>query len=75
MKIYEVNNQADLADELIQTIEKDSKQKIFTLRIIGESDDRLETIIVFEDKSVLMGKIKVQEIEGKMAFRVQGNFI
>ena len=75
MKIYEVNNQADLADELIQTIEKDSKQKIFTLRIIGESDDKLETIIVFEDKSVLMGKIKVQEIEGKMAFRVQGNFI
>lgn len=75
MKIYEVNNQADLADELIKTIEKDSKQKIFTLRIIGESDDKLETIIVFEDKSVLMGKIKVQEINGKMAFRVQGNFI
>lgn len=75
MKIYEVNNQTDLADELIKTIEKDSKQKIFTLRIIGESDDKLETIIVFEDKSVLMGKIKVQEINGKMAFRVQGNFI
>jgi hypothetical protein len=75
MKIYEANNQADLADELIKTLEKDAKQKIFTVRIIGESDDKLETIIVFEDKSVLMGKIKVQEIEGKMAFRVQGNFI
>jgi hypothetical protein len=75
MKIYEANNQADLADELIKTLEMDAKQKIFTLRIIGESDERLETIIVFEDKSVLMGKIKVQEIEGKMAFRVQGNFI
>ena len=75
MKIYEANNQADLADELIKTLEKDAKQKIFTLRIIGESDERLETIIVFEDKSVLMGKIKVQEINGKMAFRVQGNFI
>jgi len=75
MKIYEANNQADLADELIKTLEKDAKQKIFTLRIIGESDEKLETIIVFEDKSVLMGKIKVQEINGKMAFRVQGNFI
>lgn len=75
MKIYEANNQADLADELIKTLEKDAKQKIFTLRIIGESDDKLETIIIFEDKSVLMGKIKVQEINGKMAFRVQGNFI
>jgi hypothetical protein len=75
MKIYEANNQADLADELIKTLEMDAKQKIFTLRIIGESDERLETIIVFEDKSVLMGKIKVQEINGKMAFRVQGNFI
>jgi len=75
MRIYKVNNQADLADELIQTIEKDSKQKIFTLRIIGESDENLETIIVFEDRSVLMGKIKVEEIEGNMAFRVQGNFI
>ncbi len=75
MKIYKIENQADLADEMIKTIEKDSKQKIFTLRIIGESDDKLETIIVFEDKSVLMGKIKVQEIEGNMAFRVQGNFI
>jgi hypothetical protein len=75
MKIYEANNQADLADELIKTLEMDAKQKIFTLRIIGESDEKLETIIVFEDKSVLMGKIKVQEINGKMAFRVQGNFI
>jgi hypothetical protein len=75
MKIYEVNNQADLADELIKTIEKDSKQKIFTLRIIGESDEKLETIIVFEDKTVLMGRIMVQEINGKMAFRVQGNFV
>jgi len=75
MKIYKVNDTADLADELIKTIEKDSKQKIFTLRIIGESDEKLETIIVFEDKSVLMGKIKVEEIEGNMAFRVQGNFI
>jgi len=75
MRIYKVENQGDLADELIQTIEKDSKQKIFTLRIIGESDENLETIIVFEDRSVLMGKIKVEEIEGNMAFRVQGNFI
>jgi hypothetical protein len=75
MKIYEANNQADLADELIKTLELDAKQKIFTLRIIGESDEKLETIIVFEDKSVLMGKIKVQEVNGKMAFRVQGNFI
>jgi hypothetical protein len=75
MKIYEANNQADLADELIKTLELDAKQKIFTLRIIGESDEKLETIIVFEDKSVLMGKIKVQEINGKMAFRVQGNFV
>jgi hypothetical protein len=75
MKIYEANNQADLADELIKTLEMDAKQKIFTLRIIGESDEKLETIIVFEDKSVLMGKIKVQEINGKMAFRVQGNFV
>jgi hypothetical protein len=75
MKIYEANNQADLADELIKTLEMDAKQKIFTLRIIGESDERLETIIVFEDKSVLMGKIKVQEINGKMAFRIQGNFV
>lgn len=75
MKIYEVNNKEDLADELIATLEKDTKQKIFTLRIIGEMDDSLETIIVFEDKSVLMGKIMIQEIKGNMAFRVQGNFI
>ena len=78
MRIFEMEgNQEEIADALLKTIEKDSGKEVFTLRIIGEmeTEEALETVIVFQDKSVLMGKISVQDYQGKLAFRVQGNWI
>lgn len=75
MRMYNVENKEELADALLQVIEQDSGQKVFTLRIIGEFEDALDSLIIFEDKSVLMGKISVETIGGNPAFRIRGNFI
>lgn len=75
MKIYELGDKEEIAEALTRMIETDTKKKIFTMRIIGENEASLESIIIFEDKSVLMGKISVQQVKGKLAARMQGNFI
>ena len=75
MKIYEIKNKEDMADALLQMLEQETGERIFTLRIIEEFDDALETIVIFEDKRILLGKIGVQEINGKLAFRMKANFI
>jgi hypothetical protein len=75
MKIYELGDKEEIAEALTRMIETDTDKKIFTMRIIGENEASLESIIIFEDKSVLMGKISVQQVKGKLAARMQGNFI
>lgn len=75
MKIYELGDKEEIADALTRMLETDAGKKIFTMRIIGENEASLESIIIFEDKSVLMGKISVQTIKGKLAARMQGNWI
>jgi hypothetical protein len=75
MKIHELGNTEEMADALMQLLEEETGQKIFTLRITGERDTSLEALIVFEDKSILMGLITVQDHKGKWACRVRGNFI
>lgn len=79
MNIYELNDEemdkARIADALIETLERDSGKKVFTLRILGEVENKLDSIIVFEDTSILKGFISVQTIDGKLACRIQGNYI
>jgi hypothetical protein len=75
MNIYELGDKEEIADALIQMMEQQTQKKVFTLRVIGENDATLETVVVFDDKSVLMGKIFVQSVKGKLACRIQGNFI
>jgi hypothetical protein len=74
-KFYKAKENADLVDELIAMVEENSGKKIFTMRVLDHTEEGLESIICFDDKSILMGLIKVQGIQGKLALRLQGNYI
>lgn len=75
MKVYEAGT-GDIAEQIIKSLEKDTGQKVFTARVLESIDDEnIEMLIVFEDKSVLMAFITVQEIDGKLATRLRGNFL
>lgn len=75
MKIIETDEQDDVVEAIIQTLEQETGNKIFTLRILDRNEEGLETIVVFEDKSVLMTLINVETINGKLACRMRGNYI
>lgn len=78
MKIYEAKDDERLEDAIFEMIEKDTGKKIFTIRVFDHQyvKTALECVVVFEDKSVLMGSIYVNEmIKGKAAFRLKGNFV
>jgi hypothetical protein len=84
----EVNIKTDdeIADVMIQQMEQQTGKEVFTMRIVGEQSNALEAIVVFTDKSVLMGKITVgsaedvfgetdEAVKGKLSTRIQGNYI
>lgn len=79
MNIYELNdeeiNEDKIVEAMIETLERDTGNKVFTIRVVDRVKDKLESLIVFEDKSVLMGEISVEIIGGKMACRIKGNYI
>jgi len=75
MKIYQAKDDADLIDQLIEMVEANSGKKIFTMRVLDHTADGLESLIVFEDQSILMGLIKVEGIGGKLALRIQANYV
>lgn len=74
MKVYE-SEKDDVVEDIVRMLEEETKQKIFTLKVLDKLEDKLDVIIVFEDKSVLKGFISVQHVDGKLACRVQGNYI
>lgn len=76
MKIYEQNDQ-ELGEFIHQSIEKEAGKKIFTIIFLGEKEnvEELETLVVFEDKSVLNAVIFIQTIKGQLAARIRGNYI
>jgi len=75
MNIYQAENEEDFMDSLLQMMEQETGKKIFTMRVLEHKVQGLETLIVFEDKEIMMGMIKVGSIKGKLAIRMQGNFI
>lgn len=75
MNIYQAKDDEDFMDSLIQMMEQDTGKKIFTMRVLEHTVEGLDTLVVFEDKNVMMGHIKVGSIKGKLAIRMQGNFI
>lgn len=75
MRLYEAKEDEEIIETIINMIEQDTGKKIFTLRVLDSTPETLEVLIVFDDKEVLTGKIKVMDEEGNMAIRIQGNFI
>lgn len=75
MKIYDVNDQEDIAEALTRSLEEQTNSKVFTMRIVGEKKDTLEAFVVFENKAVLFGKINVELIKGQIACRIRGNWL
>jgi hypothetical protein len=75
LKTFEPKDDEEVIEALMRIIEEDTGKEIFTMRVIDHTDDGLESIIVFKDESIIMGTIKVHMIGGKMALRMQANFI
>lgn len=75
MNLYEMEDQEDIAEAIIRSLEQDADKKVFTIRFLNNLDDGLETLIVFEDRTVLLGMVTVKEIKGKLACRIRGNYI
>ncbi len=75
MKVYQAEDEKDFVDSLIKMLEQDTKKEIFTIRILEHKIQGLETIIVFKDKTVMLGMIKVGTVKGKIAIRMQGNYV
>ena len=75
MKTYEAKDDEEMIDSIINMIEQDTGKKIFTLRVLDSTPETLEVLIVFDDKEILQGIIRVMKGEGELAIRIQGNFI
>jgi|1185.fasta_scaffold924705_1 hypothetical protein len=75
MKIYNVQDEEEIVEVLTKSLEEKTKSKIFTMRILGDFENEIEAFVVFENKKVLMGRIFVTTHKGKIACRIQGNFI
>lgn len=75
MKIYDIEDGEHAIDELLKMMEEHTDQKIFTMRVLEQTKKGLEVLVVFEDKSIMNGLISVKPFGGKLAMRVQGNFI
>jgi hypothetical protein len=77
MRLYNSDavNKDDITDSLLEMLEKDTGKEIFTIRVLGDTKAGLEALVVFKDKSIMMGLINVGTVKGQIAFRVQGNYI
>jgi hypothetical protein len=76
MKIYEAHDQKEIVEVLSKSLEEKAQSKVFTMRIIGNvEEDAIEAVVVFENKKILMGVIRLTTYQGKIACRIQGNFI
>lgn len=75
MNIYETTEHEDVVKALTDTLEKETGNTIFTIRILDEGEEGLDTIVVFNDQSVLRTWIQVQTVNGRLAMRMRGNYL
>jgi hypothetical protein len=74
MKIYQAKNE-DFVESMIHMLEQDTQKKIFTFRILEETPEGLEVLVVFTDECILMGNLNVGTIQGKLALRMKGKYV
>lgn len=75
MNIYSLEKNQEIAEAIEETIERETGQKVFTIRILSEIEEGLEVLIVLKNKNVLMGLVSILEVEDKIACRIQANYI
>ena len=71
-------NDDEILEGIISTLEAKSNKKIKNIQVSDferTADDVLEALVVFTDGSKLDSKITVQTFDGKLALRIQGNYI
>lgn len=75
-KINKELNLENIGEELTEVLEEQTGKKIFTFRVLGQSNDNeLETVAIFENREVLHLFITVEPIEGKAGMRMRGKYI
>ena len=74
---YIQNQDEDVVEAVIKTLERDTGQKIFTMRIMGENEKEhsLEFVAAFESKMMMFGVIFCDYIKGRLAIKVKANFL
>lgn len=75
MKVYEAHSEKEIMEVMTKALEEKAESKIFTMRIFGDLEDAIEVVVVFENEKILMGLIHVTTYKGKIACRIQGNFL
>lgn len=65
----------DLFPTIIKSMEKDTGKKVFTLRLLAETEEGFLLVVVFTDKSVMSGEIIVKNEDDHLVVSVQANFI
>jgi hypothetical protein len=75
---YIQHKDEDIVEAVIKMLEKDSGQKIFTIRIINENRkpyESLEFVAAFESKEMMMGIIFVETTKKRLAVRLKGKYL
>lgn len=75
MNFFAQKDGEEITDALLNSIEEQTGKKIFTMRVINETEEGLDVIVVFTDKNILNGCISVQVIDGNLACRIRGNYL
>jgi hypothetical protein len=64
----------EIAAAISEIIEKETGQQVFHIRMLEEIKEGLRVHIILEN-AVLEGLVTVHEIEGKIACRIQANYL
>lgn len=64
----------EIAAAITKTIEQETGQKVVHIRLLDEIQDGLRVHIILEN-AVLNGLVTIHEIEGKIACRLQANYL
>lgn len=78
MNMYRPSEKQDIVEGILEMMEKDTGKKVFTIRVLGDTDGNehaIDVIVVFKDQCIMMGHLIAEKIQGKLAIRVQGDFI
>jgi hypothetical protein len=82
MTTFYEQNTDDIGQFIIDSLESETKKKVFTMRVIDGDPDvlrinnlKINALVVFDDKSILEAEISIITVNNKMAARIKGNYM